>query len=60
MGPGAVNQRESAADLIAALTRQVADFPSPGIQFKDLTPVFADARALAAVTEAMADGRLRR
>ena len=54
MGPGAVNQRESAADLIAALTRQIADFPSPGIQFKDLTPVFADARALAAVTEAMA------
>ncbi|MGA9494160.1 MAG: adenine phosphoribosyltransferase [Mycobacterium sp.] len=55
MGPGAVNDRESAADLIAALTRQVADFPSPGIQFKDLTPVFADPRGLAAVTGAMAE-----
>ncbi len=55
MGPGAVNYRESAADLIAALTRQIADFPSPGIQFKDLTPVFADPRGLAAVTEAMAE-----
>ena len=55
MGPGAVNHRESAADLIAELTRQIADFPSPGIQFKDLTPVFADPRGLAAVTEAMAE-----
>lgn len=50
MGPGAV----TAAELVAALTRQVPDFPSPGIQFKDLTPVFADARGLAAVTEELA------
>jgi adenine phosphoribosyltransferase len=55
MGPGAVNGRETAPDLIASLTRQVADFPSPGIQFKDLTPVFADPRGLAAVTDAIAD-----
>jgi adenine phosphoribosyltransferase len=45
----------TAADLIAELTRQVADFPSAGIQFKDLTPVFADARGLAAVTDELAD-----
>jgi adenine phosphoribosyltransferase len=45
----------TAADLVAALTRQVADFPSAGIQFKDLTPLFADARGLAAVTEELAD-----
>ena len=44
----------TAADLVAALTRQVADFPSPGIQFKDLTPVFADPRGLAAVTDEIA------
>lgn len=25
------------AELIASLTRQVPDFPKPGIQFKDLT-----------------------
>jgi adenine phosphoribosyltransferase len=55
MGPGPVNARESAADLIASLTRQVADFPSPGIQFKDLTPVFADPRGLAGLTDAIAD-----
>lgn len=32
----------SVADLIAALTRNAADFPTPAIQFKDLTPLFAD------------------
>jgi adenine phosphoribosyltransferase len=42
------------AGLIAALTREVPDFPAPGIQFKDLTPLFADAEGLAAVTEALA------
>ncbi|HXO48272.1 MAG TPA: adenine phosphoribosyltransferase, partial [Mycobacterium sp.] len=57
MGPGAVNatDRDSAADLVISLTRQVADFPTAGIQFKDLTPVFADRRGLAAVTDALAD-----
>jgi len=42
------------AALIAALTREVADFPEPGIQFKDLTPLLADATGLAAVTSALA------
>jgi adenine phosphoribosyltransferase len=51
MGAGEV----TAADLVAALTRQVADFPSAGIEFKDLTPLFADARGLAAVTDELAD-----
>ncbi|WP_428340244.1 adenine phosphoribosyltransferase [Mycobacterium sp.] len=51
MGAGEV----TAAELVAALTRQVADFPSAGIQFKDLTPLFADARGLAAVTDELAD-----
>lgn len=40
--------------LVASLTREVADFPAPGIAFKDLTPVFADAAGLAAVTGALA------
>jgi adenine phosphoribosyltransferase len=41
--------------LIESLTREVADFPEPGIQFKDLTPLLADAEGLAAVTDALAD-----
>ncbi|MGC2676140.1 MAG: adenine phosphoribosyltransferase, partial [Mycobacterium sp.] len=56
MGPGSVNTGDaSAAELITLLTRQVADFPSAGIQFKDLTPLFADSRGLAAVTDELAD-----
>ena len=31
------------------------DFPEPGIQFKDLTPVLADARGLAEVSKAIAE-----
>ncbi len=51
MGPGAV----TAADLVEALTRQVPDFPSPGVHFKDLTPLFADSRGLTAVTDELAE-----
>ncbi|MDM4141310.1 MULTISPECIES: adenine phosphoribosyltransferase [Mycobacterium] len=47
--------RAPVAELIASLTRKVADFPKPGIQFKDLTPVFADATAMTAITGALAD-----
>ncbi len=48
------NPNAPLADVIAALTRDVADFPKPGVQFKDLTPLFADRHGLAAVTEALA------
>ncbi|OBJ54511.1 adenine phosphoribosyltransferase [Mycobacterium sp. 1423905.2] len=49
--------RESApvADVIASLTRDVADFPEPGVQFKDLTPLFADREAMSAVIDALAE-----
>jgi adenine phosphoribosyltransferase len=43
------------ARVIASLTREVPDFPSPGIQFKDLTPLLADPDGLAAVTDALAE-----
>jgi adenine phosphoribosyltransferase len=43
------------ADVIASLTREVADFPKPGVRFRDLTPVFADAAGMSAVTDALAD-----
>lgn len=36
------------------LIRDVPDFPKPGIVFKDITPVLADAGAFAAAIEAMA------
>ena len=38
-----------------ALVRDVPDFPKPGIGFKDVTPLLADASALAEVVERLAD-----
>ncbi len=55
MGLVAVTGARAVADLIESLTRKVADFPEPGVQFKDLTPVFADRTAMTAVTRALAD-----
>lgn len=39
---------------IAARIRDIPDFPSPGIMFKDLTPVMRDARLLRAAAEELA------
>lgn len=52
MGPGAVSP---VGALIASLTREVADFPTAGVEFKDLTPLFADRQAFSAVIDALAD-----
>lgn len=46
----------SATDALERLTSLVPDFPSPGILFRDLTPVFGDADALRAVVTELADG----
>jgi len=58
MGPGramSATGSASVADVIASLTRKVADFPKPGILFNDLTPLFADGNAMGAVTDALAE-----
>jgi adenine phosphoribosyltransferase len=49
------DQSAPVADVIASLTRKVADFPKPGVQFSDLTPLFADGKAMSVVTDALAD-----
>lgn len=36
-------------DLVAGLVRDVPDFPKPGVLFKDITPLLADAHGFAAV-----------
>jgi len=36
---------------LAAAVRNVPDFPKPGIQFKDITPVLADARLFSACVD---------
>ncbi|SRR5580765_3311504 len=45
-------------DLIASRLRDVPDFPSPGILFKDVTPLLADGAVFGAVTQELA-GRWR-
>ncbi|CRZ14740.1 adenine phosphoribosyltransferase [Mycolicibacterium neworleansense] len=46
--PGDISQ------LVKTMIREVPDFPEPGVQFKDLTPLLADADGLSAVTDALA------
>ncbi len=49
-------RRESTAiaEVVAARTRDVRDFPQPGVLFRDLTPLFADATAFRTVIDALA------
>jgi adenine phosphoribosyltransferase len=42
------------ADIRAAI-RDVPDFPKPGIMFKDITPLLADAKLFRRTTDAMAE-----
>jgi adenine phosphoribosyltransferase len=42
------------ADVIAANTVDVPDFPQPGVNFKDLTPLFANGPAFAQVIDVIA------
>ncbi|MFM8359109.1 MAG: adenine phosphoribosyltransferase, partial [Verrucomicrobiota bacterium] len=46
------------ADLARAI-RNVPDFPKPGIQFKDITPVLADGRLFAGAIEHLLAGVAR-
>ena len=41
-------------DELAALVRTIPDFPKPGIQFRDVTTLLADARGFAALVSQMA------
>jgi adenine phosphoribosyltransferase len=45
-------------DLVRQLIRDIPDFPQPGILFKDITPVLADAKAFQVVLNEMEE-RLR-
>lgn len=44
-----------ASELVDRLTAVVPDFPTPGILFRDITPVFADAEAFGLVCAALAE-----
>jgi len=40
---------------LAALIRDIPDFPEPGVVFKDITPVLADAKALAQLVDSLSE-----
>jgi len=49
-----MSQSVTAAEIAAAI-RNVPDFPKPGIQFKDITPVLADARLFAGAIDLLTE-----
>jgi adenine phosphoribosyltransferase len=48
-----VGADEGLADRLLARVRDVPDFPTPGVVFKDITPLLADADAFAAALDAI-------
>ncbi|GAA1014215.1 adenine phosphoribosyltransferase [Streptomyces sp. F-3] len=42
-------------ELLLSHIRDVADYPEPGVMFKDITPLLADPAAFAALTDALAE-----
>lgn len=55
MSPSAAGALERAREAMARLVVDVPDFPSPGVVFKDVTPLLADHEALTAVVAALAE-----
>ncbi len=45
---------EDIGSLVLSRVRNIADFPQPGVAFKDLTPLLADGAALRAVVDHLA------
>jgi adenine phosphoribosyltransferase len=46
-------------ELLLSRIRDVADYPKPGVVFKDITPLLADPGAFTALTDALAELSLR-
>ncbi|GAA1174914.1 adenine phosphoribosyltransferase [Streptomyces hebeiensis] len=50
---------QSTRELLLSRIRDVADYPKPGVVFKDITPLLADPKAFTALTEALAETCVR-
>jgi adenine phosphoribosyltransferase len=50
-----VSPRPDLAAFLAARVRDVADYPQPGVLFKDIAPLLADHEAYAAMVDALAE-----
>ncbi|MDK1473414.1 adenine phosphoribosyltransferase [Streptomyces sp. 549] len=44
---------DALTDLLLSRIRDVADYPKPGVMFKDITPLLADPEAFGALTDAL-------
>jgi len=53
-GPGQASPEPRGDQRLRGLIREIADFPSPGIGFKDITPLLADAGALDVAVQGLA------
>lgn len=51
-----VEERERKIDLLRKTVRNIPDFPIPGIQFKDVTPLFKTKEVLHCLTDVLLDG----
>lgn len=56
LGEGVLGNGAEIAELIQARVRDIADYPQPGVMFKDITPLLADGPAFAAVVTALSSG----
>jgi adenine phosphoribosyltransferase len=50
-----MNEVRTVGELLRRRVRDIPDYPKPGILFKDITPLLADADAFAKVIEAMCE-----
>lgn len=53
--PDPTDRPDVAVADLGGYLRDIADFPSPGVVFKDITPLLGDAAALACAVDALAD-----
>ncbi|TGB05641.1 adenine phosphoribosyltransferase [Streptomyces sp. MZ04] len=54
-----MSEPTATTELLLSRIRDVADYPEPGVMFKDITPLLADPAAFAALTEAFAELAVR-
>ncbi|MGW1023515.1 adenine phosphoribosyltransferase [Streptomyces sp. NPDC002577] len=50
-----MTEKNELKELLFSRIRDVADYPKPGVMFKDITPLLADPEAFGALTETLAD-----